>query len=120
VRPFLHVPDAIGLALFTITGVAYALDSGTSLFIAALMGTVTGTFGGVLGEVVCNEIPSLFRSAPLYATCAFTGAWLYLLGSLTSLPLGVVSLTAATLIVLFRLLAVKYDLRLPQSSESEE
>jgi uncharacterized membrane protein YeiH len=116
-RPFLHLPDALGLALFTITGAAYALQSGTSFFIAALMGTVTGTFGGVLGEVVCNDVPSLFRSAPLYATCSFTGAWLYLLGTLTSLPIDAVALAAAVLIVVFRLLAVKFDLRLPASPE---
>lgn len=117
--PYLHVPDALGLALFTITGTAYALQAGTSHFIAALMGTVTGTFGGVLGDVVCNEVPSLFRTAPLYATCSFAGAWLYLLGTLTPLSRDAVALAAAAFIVVFRLLAVKYDLRLPQSAEPQ-
>lgn len=116
-RPFLNLPDALGLALFTITGAAYAIQAGTTFFIAALLGTVTGTFGGVLGDVVCNEVPSLFRTAPLYATCSFTGAWLYLLGTLTGLPPDAVALAAATFIVGFRLLAVRFNLHLPSSSE---
>ncbi|MBL0292153.1 MAG: TRIC cation channel family protein [Betaproteobacteria bacterium] len=39
----------------------YALEAGTSAFIAALMGVITGTFGGVIRDVLCNELPSLFR-----------------------------------------------------------
>lgn len=120
VRHVLPVPDAIGLALFTVTGAAYAIEAGTSWFIAALMGTVTGTFGGVLGDIVCNEVPSLFRTAPLYATCSFAGAWLYLLGSATSLPPASVALGAATLIVTARLVAVRFDLRLPDCALPED
>lgn len=116
VRAFLPVPDAFGLALFTITGAAYALENETSLFIAAVLGTVTGTFGGVIAEVVCNEIPSLFRSAPLYATCSFTGAWIYLLGIRMDLPPGPVAIAASAIIILFRLAAVRWNLRLPEST----
>lgn len=119
IKPFLHVPDALGLALFTIVGTAYAQEAGTSLFIAALLGAVTGTFGGVLGEVVCNEVPSLFRSAPLYATCSFVGAWLYLLGLSLPLDPSISALAAATVIVLFRLAAVYWNLRLPESTPPE-
>ena len=74
----LHVPDALGLGLFTVLGVGFALEGGTTWFIASLLGVVTGTFGGVMGDIICNELPSLFRTAPLYATCSFTGAWVYL------------------------------------------
>lgn len=77
IRPYLLLPDALGMALFTLTGTAYAMEAGTSPFVAVLLGVITGTFGGVLGDVICNEVPSLFIPSPLNATCAFTGAWVY-------------------------------------------
>ena len=119
IKPFLHVPDALGLALFTIVGAAFALQAGTSLFIASLLGVVTGTFGGVLGEVVCNEIPSLFRTAPLYATCSFAGAWIYLLGLRLGFDPSLVAVIAAAAIVLIRFAALYWNLRLPESTRPE-
>ena len=64
------VPDALGLGLFTVTGASYAIASHTSLAIASLLGVITGVLGGVLRDVVCNEIPSVFARTQLYATCA--------------------------------------------------
>ena len=76
---WLYVPDALGLGLFSIVGVNYAWRPGTSLFVATLFGVITGSFGGVIGDIVCNEVPSLFcAGTPLYATCSFLGCWLYL------------------------------------------
>lgn len=77
IRPLLVVPDALGMALFTLTGTGFALEAGTSPFIACVLGAITGTFGGVLGDMLCNEVPSLFRPSPLNATCAFAGAWVF-------------------------------------------
>lgn len=77
---WLSVPDALGMSLFSVVGAGFAIEAETSMFIASLLGVVTGTFGGVAGDIVCNQIPSLFRRAtPLYATCSFTGCWVYLL-----------------------------------------
>jgi uncharacterized membrane protein YeiH len=45
--------------------------------VAVLMGLITGVFGGVLRDVVCNEIPSAFNDHRPYAVCAFAGAWVY-------------------------------------------
>lgn len=70
-------PDALGLGLFAATGVSQALQAGTPTLIAVLMGVVTGVFGGVLRDVVCNEIPSAFRDHQPYAVCAFAGGWAY-------------------------------------------
>ncbi|MCA8982162.1 MAG: trimeric intracellular cation channel family protein [Planctomycetaceae bacterium] len=115
VERILPLPDALGLGLFSVAGVSVALDAGCSLFIAALMGVITGTFGGVIGDVVCNEIPSLFSPhTPLYATCSFLGCWGYLLLRLGGLPEAVNMLSALTLIVVLRLLALRYDWRLPK------
>lgn len=70
-------PDAIGLGLFAAAGVSKALHSGSPALVAVLMGVVTGVFGGVLRDVVCNEIPSAFRDHKPYAICAFIGGWAY-------------------------------------------
>jgi uncharacterized membrane protein YeiH len=117
IRPLLVFPDAMGMALFTLTGTGYALEAGVGPFVAVLLGVITGTFGGVLGDVLCNEGPQLFRPSPLYATCSFTGAWIYLgcryleWPELTSLVIG------ATVIVLFRLAAVRWNWCFPAVRE---
>jgi uncharacterized membrane protein YeiH len=49
------------------------------LFIASMMGVITGIFGGVLRDIVCNEVPMVFRDGKPYAICAFFGCWMYLL-----------------------------------------
>ena len=70
-------PDALGLGLFTDTGVHLALDAQMPLLVAVLLGVTTGVFGGVLRDMVCNEVPSAFRDHRPYAVCAFAGGWLY-------------------------------------------
>lgn len=72
--------DAMGLALFTITGVSLALEKGLPLFVSSLIGVITGTFGGVLRDVASIEIPLLFRPGELYAISSFAGAWVYIGG----------------------------------------
>ena len=73
----LQVPDAIGLGLFCTTGMHLAWTLGQPPAVAIMMGVITGTFGGVLRDVVCNEIPSLFRDHRPYAVCALAGALAY-------------------------------------------
>jgi uncharacterized membrane protein YeiH len=111
---FLSVPDALGLGLFTVVGATAAVEAGTSYFIASLLGVVTGTFGGVMGDVVCNRVPRLFGLAPLFATCSFAGCWLLFL--LNSLPITETYAAAISIaaIVTMRLAAIKWNWRLPQ------
>ena len=70
-------PDALGLGLFAATGVHQALLLELPAVVAVLMGLITGVFGGVLRDVVCNEIPSAFHDHRPYAVCAFAGGWVY-------------------------------------------
>ncbi len=70
-------PDALGLGLFAATGVHHALAAGMPGLVAVMMGLVTGVFGGVLRDMVCNEIPTAFRDHRPYAVCAFAGGWVY-------------------------------------------
>lgn len=73
------VADALGLGLFSIVGVSEALAAGMPIFIASMMGVITGIFGGVLRDIVCNEIPMVLRDGRPYAICSFGGCWMYLL-----------------------------------------
>lgn len=70
-------PDALGLGLFAATGVHQALVLELPALVAVLMGLITGVFGGVLRDVVCNEIPTAFHDHRPYAVCAFAGGWVY-------------------------------------------
>ena len=70
-------PDALGLGLFTASGVHQALLQDMPALVAVLMGLITGVFGGVLRDVVCNQIPAAFHDHRPYAVCAFAGGWLY-------------------------------------------
>ena len=71
-------PDALGLGLFAATGVHQALAQNMPVLIAVMMGVVTGVFGGVLRDMVCNEIPRAFHDHQPYAVCAFVGGWAYI------------------------------------------
>ncbi|MDP3133146.1 MAG: trimeric intracellular cation channel family protein [Burkholderiaceae bacterium] len=79
-------PDALGLGLFTASGVHQALMMELPALVAVLMGVVTGVLGGVLRDMVCNEIPTVLRDHRPYALCAFAGGWVYVALWHTSAP----------------------------------
>ena len=113
IEHWLHVPDALGLGLFSIVGAGYALEADTSLFIASLFGVITGTFGGVIGDVICNDVPSIFRPhTPLYATCSFSGCWVFL-GVREIAPEPVALWIGIAAVLAVRLVALRWDVRLP-------
>ena len=79
-------PDALGLWLFTAGGTQIALDASLPAIVAVLMGMVTAVFGGVLRDIVCNEIPKAFRDHRPYAVCSFVGGWLVVLAHSADTP----------------------------------
>ena len=82
-------------------------------FISVLLGVTTGVFGGVLRDIICNEIPHVFTRTELYATCAFAGACCYLvIFSTTGNEAAAVTACIAVTFVL-RMLAIRYKIRLP-------
>ena len=108
---FLDIPDAFGLALFSVVGTDFALQASVAPFVAVLFGVITGTFGGVMGDIVCNEVPSLFRpSTPLYATCAFVGGWVLIGCKTLQLPEDIALWTSTAVVVIMRLIALRYNL----------
>ena len=74
----IQLPDALGLGLFAAVGVDLASAHGMPALVAVLMGVVTPVFGGVLRDIVCNQIPAAFSDHRPYALCAFLGGWVYL------------------------------------------
>jgi uncharacterized membrane protein YeiH len=106
------IADAVGLGLFSVAGVAAAIDTGMPIFVAALMGVITGIFGGVLRDIVCNEVPMVFRDGKPYAICAFIGNWLYLLMGLVHVDHDLALWTGALFITGLRLVCWKFDMTL--------
>ena len=75
----LQWPDTLGLGLFTASGVAQSLALDMPPTVAVLMGMITGIFGGVLRDIVCNEIPVSFKDHRPYALCSVAGGVTYIM-----------------------------------------
>ena len=107
------IPDALGLALFTISGTKAALIWGAPWLVASFMGVITGVVGGILRDVLCNEEPLVFQGE-LYATAAWAGALVFL-GSLAGgLDQGPAALAGGVLIFLLRVAAIRWGIALPR------
>lgn len=106
------IADAVGLGLFSIAGVAAALEAQMPIFIASMMGVITGIFGGVLRDIVCNEVPMVFRDGKPYAICAFIGSWMYLLMKKFGVEPDFALWTSAFTITGLRLLTWKFEIRM--------
>jgi uncharacterized membrane protein YeiH len=106
-------PDAVGLGLFSASGTQIALDGGMPAIVAVLLGMMSAVFGGVLRDVVCNEIPRAFNDHRPYAICSFAGGWVLVGAQALALPGSTALLIAATVAAGLRLAAVALDWRLP-------
>jgi uncharacterized membrane protein YeiH len=110
----LNVPDAIGLSVFSILGATYAMQIHASAIVVVLMGVVTGAFGGVLRDLLCNRIPYLFRqNTELYATCSFIGTWVFVICTWLNINSLIASVAGAATIFILRLLAIRFKMTLP-------
>lgn len=102
------IPDAFGLGIFAAGGTHLALQAGTSPLVAVVMGVITAVFGGVLRDVMVNEVPRAFNDHQPYAVIAFAGGWLVVLLSFLRTPEYLDVLIAAIAMVVVRLLAVRF------------
>lgn len=110
----LLVADALGLALFTISGAQVAESQGLPGLIVVTMGAITGAAGGVLRDVLCNEVPLLFGpSDTLYATAAIAGASAYLGLQAAGVERTLAALLGMGVVAGLRLAAIAWQLRLP-------
>ncbi len=102
------VPDAFGLGIFAAGGTHLALVAGQTPLVSVLMGVITAVAGGILRDVLVNEVPRAFHDFQPYGVIAFAGGWLVVLLSLTTIPDYLTVLIAASVMVLVRLLAVRF------------
>ncbi len=107
------VLDAVGLVVFSVIGCDVALDLGLTPSIAIISGMITGSVGGVLRDLLCNDVPLLFRKE-LYASVSLLTGLLYVGGLRADLPhdsvMGVAMVAGLTL----RLLAIRYEWNMPK------
>jgi len=108
-----EVLDATGLGLFCTAGASVAHQAGCDFYIAMLLGVVTGVFGGIFRDIICNEIPNVFRRNELYATCALLGSAVFLGGLQLGLDTLSATLAGIAVTVALRLLSMKYRITLP-------
>jgi uncharacterized membrane protein YeiH len=105
--------DALGLAMFGVTGAAIGLNLGVSPLVAIILGMITATFGGMVRDVVCNEIPLILRPE-IYISCALLGAGIYVIGTaVLALPRGPIAFIAFFCAFMLRACAIKFKLSFP-------
>lgn len=108
----LVVADALGLAVFAISGAQVAEKAGCRVLVIVLMGTMTGAGGGVMRDVLSGKVPLILRS-DIYASAAIAGIVVYLLLRRVRAPVALAFAAGFATVAATRLLAIAYDLRLP-------
>lgn len=109
--------DTIGLGLFTVVGIQRTLDADFPLWTACAMGMLTGAAGGVLRDILINEVPLIFRR-DIYALACFAGGVFYAWGYSQGLPIEACAIGCAMVVIIIRLLAVLFHWQLPILHES--
>ncbi len=115
----LLLADALGLAVFTITGAQITQEVVSNEVIIVIMAAITGTVGGLIRDVLTNKIPMILQR-DIYATAALAGATVYLLLQLTALPSSVNIITAMIVVIGLRLAAIQWGLHLPRFKLEEK
>lgn len=108
----LFIFDAIGLALFVVVGIQKTLVAGYPMWVAVVMGIITGSFGGVTRDILINEEPLFFRK-DIYATACLAGGVAYWLVGLLGFSQIVPQITCAVVVIGLRVLAVHFNWSLP-------
>ena len=111
--------DAIGLALFTVVGIQKTIDCDMPIWVGIIMGTMTGAAGGVIRDVLINEVPLIFRKE-IYAMACVVGGVVFGLCHIIGMPTMVTHLACGAAVFLTRVLAVKYQICLPTLRPEEE
>ncbi|TGM25695.1 trimeric intracellular cation channel family protein [Leptospira levettii] len=112
-RSELFLFDTLGIGIYTVLGTRIALDHGVNFFASALLGMISAIFGGVIRDTLMNEVPFIFRKE-IYATACLAGAVLYLILHSFQLDGNINLSISASVVVIIRIIAVKYNLGLPK------
>lgn len=104
--------DSIGLGFFTVLGIKKAMAFGFSPGLCIALGTITACFGGLIRDIILNEIPHILHKE-IYATACIIGGAVFLLLNRTSLSPEITDVIVILLIVLIRLVAIRKNWSLP-------
>ena len=111
-RKSLFLFDTIGLGVFTLIGLEKGISIGLHPIICTALGTMTACFGGVIRDILCNEIPVIFRKE-IYATICILGGIVFFMLKKGNFPDELIQLVTSLVIIIVRLLVVKFNWSLP-------
>lgn len=109
----LFIFDTIGLALFTMVGISKSLQAGFPVWVCVIMGTITGSAGGVIRDILLNEVPLLFRKDVYALTCVVGGLIFFGMTALNIAPAWA-ALAGALAIIASRVAAIRWHISLPR------
>lgn len=116
-RTSLSLFDTIGLSIFTLIGLERGMIWGLHPAICIALGTMTACFGGVIRDILCTEIPVIFRRE-IYATVCIAGGIVFFALKQINLEQDILYIITSVFMISFRLLAVKYHWYLPTMKRS--
>lgn len=111
-RTSLFLFDTIGIGLYTVVGVEKGISAGLEPIICIALGTISACFGGVIRDILCNEIPVIFRKE-IYATACIVGGLSYFLIRKLPIDNNVVFIISGAVVIIIRLIAVRFKVSLP-------
>jgi uncharacterized membrane protein YeiH len=111
-RTSLFLFDTIGIGLYTVVGIEKGINAELHPIISIALGTISACFGGVIRDMLCNEIPVIFRRE-IYATACILGGVSYFMLQKLPIDSNVVFAIAGGIVIVVRLLAVKFKIALP-------
>jgi len=117
-RKSLFLFDTIGIGLYTMVGVEKGLEAELLPIMCVFLGTMTACFGGVTRDILCNEIPVIFRKE-IYATACILGGASYFLFTQFPIKDDYAYVAAIFVVIVLRLIAVRFDVRLPNIYKKE-
>lgn len=109
----IFVTDAIGLGMFTIAGIQISMQAGIGSVYSVIMGVITATFGGLITDILCNNIPDLLKNGEMYATACFIGGLVFILLLKLGVHPDVCILICVLLIVSLRVLSKVKKIHIP-------
>ena len=118
-RRSLFLFDTIGIALYTTTGAQIGLAADLHPLVCIALGMMSACFGGVLRDILCNEIPIIFRKE-IYATACMVGAAFFLTLQNFDIDNTTAVILSGMVIIAIRILAVVYKLQLPSFYNNED
>ncbi|MEO9510633.1 MAG: trimeric intracellular cation channel family protein [Flavobacteriaceae bacterium] len=111
-RKSLFLFDTIGIGLYTMLGIEKGLQAELSPIMCIALGTMTASFGGVIRDILCNEIPVIFRKE-IYATACILGGASYFVFNRLPMEESYAYIAAIFVVITLRLLAVRFGIQLP-------